>query len=348
MAKKIRKLPFALRLAYAWDAAPEAAKANLNGNSLMMAINAIEAQRENVDPRKIGLDIDKDSTVEEIVARFCPECDEASKTSIVELLGKLKGAPDTVVVEENVKEDEEPEMIDEEKLEVKDEGEEEQKAFAEGVEYGEEKEKEEPEKLDREHESEGMEKFEEEKPATDEDKDAKIQAILAEFPELDEEKKKKLLDALNDLAYTEATGDEGGEEEKAFAEGVKYGEEEAKDRCAKDSKPRRRMAMDAASIRKSVRAEMLADFKARSRAANQVRGVLGNIDVMAYDSADSIYGDALKKVGINIRAYAPSSYAAMFAAYNVNRVGGKHVAQDAKPTDFSGKFAHLKNIKIGD
>ena len=349
MAKKIRKLPFALRLAYAWDAAPEAAKANLNGNSLMMAINAVEAQRENVDPRKIGLDIDKDSTVEEIVARFCPECDEAAKASVVELLGKLKGAPDTVVVEETVKEDEEPEMIDEEKLEVKDEGEEEQKAFAEGVKYGEEKEKEEPEKLDLEHEAEGMEKFEEEKPTTDEDKDAKIQAILAEFPELDEEKKKKLLDALNDLAYSEATGeDEGEEEQKFFAEGVKYGEEEAKDKCAKDSKPRRKMAMDADSIRKSVRAEMIADFKARSRAASQVRSVLGNIDVMAYDSADSIYGDALKKVGINVRAYAPSSYAAMFAAYSVNRVGGKPVAQDAKPADFSGKFAHLKNIKIGD
>lgn len=352
MAKKIRKLPFALRLAYAWDAVPEAAKANLNGNSLMMAINAIEAQRENVDPRKIGLDIDKDSTVEEIVARFCPECDEASKTSIVELLGKLKGAPDTVVVEETVKEDEEPEMIDEEKLEVKDEGGEEQKAFAEGVEYGEKKEKEEPVHLDRLHESEGMKRYEEEKdkPATDEDKDAKIQEILSSFPELDEEQKKKLSDALNDLAYSAATGEdeEPEEEQKAFAEGVDYGEKKEKEGLAKDSKPRRRMAMDAASIKRRVREEMMADFKARSRAASQVRGVLGNIDVMAFDSAEAIYEEALRKVGINTRQYAPSSYAAMFAAYNTNRSNGRPVAQDAKPIEFSGAFANLKNIKISD
>lgn len=353
MAKKMRRLPFALRLAYAWDAAPEAAKANLNGNSLMMAINAVEAQREGVDPRKIGLDIDKDSTVEEIVARFCPECDEATLSGVVELLEKLKGAPETIAVEERVKEDEEPKEVEvEEKIPEDEEDPEEQKAFAEGVEYGEEKEKEEPVHLDRLHESEGMKRYEEEKdkPATDEDKDAKIQEILASFPELDEEQKKKLSDALNDLAYSAATGEdeEPEEEQKAFAEGVDYGEKKEKEGLAKDSKPRRRMAMDAASIKRRVREEMMADFKARSRAASQVRGVLGNIDVMAFDSAEAIYGEALRKVGINTRQYAPSSYAAMFAAYNTNRSNGRPVAQDAKPIEFSGAFANLKNIKIGD
>ena len=345
MAKKTRKLPFALRLAYAWDAAPEAAKANLNGNSLMMAINAIEAQRDGVDPRKIGLDIDKDSTVEEIVARFCPECDDAAKAGVTDLLSKLKGAPDTIV-EQTAEEEEKPDMVEEKTEEkVADEGEAEQKAFAEGVEYGEEKEKEEPAKLDSEHEAEGMKKFEEEKPVTDEDKDAKIQAIVESFPELDEERKTKLLDALKDLAYSEATGEDEAPEEAPVEVEEKVTEEAP---VATDSKPRRKMAMDADSIRKSVRAEMMADFKARSRAANQVRGVLGNIDVMAYDSADAIYGDALKKVGVNVRAFAPSSYAAMFAAYSVNRVGGKPVAQDAKPCEYSGYFANLKNIKIGD
>ena len=159
MAKKIRKLPFALRLAYAWDAAPEAAKANLNGNSLVMAINAVEAQREGVDPRKIGLDIDKDSTVEEIVARFCPECDEATLSGVVELLEKLKGAPETIAVEERVKENEEPEEVEvEKKIPEDEEDPEEQKAFAEGVKYGEEVEKKEPEHLDRLHESIGEKK----------------------------------------------------------------------------------------------------------------------------------------------------------------------------------------------
>ena len=53
-----------------------------------------------------------------------------------------------------------------------DEDTEESKAFAEGVEYGEEKEKEEPKKLDSEHESEG------EKKALGQDSAAKIGAIV--------------------------------------------------------------------------------------------------------------------------------------------------------------------------
>lgn len=360
MAKKVRRLPFAVRVAYAMDAVPEAAKANLNGSSLMMAINAIEAQRSGIDPRKLGLDIDKDSTVEEIVARFCPECGDESAASVAELLTKLKGTPETVSVEETAKEDEEPEMIEkeDEKLEVKDEEtEEEQKAFAEGVDYGEEKEKEEPEHLDRLHESEGTKRFDEEKeekPAVDEDKDAKIEKILASLPDLDDEKKAALAEALKDLAYSTATGeDEEPEEmpeEEMVAEEMPADEEEEEEvAVATDSKNRRRkVAMDTNSIRKKVRAELVADFRQRSRAANQVRGILGNVDVMAYDSAASIYGDALKKVGINVRAYAPSSYAAMFAAYSASTKAAKPVAMDTQSVKYDGKFAHLKNIKIGD
>lgn len=353
MAKKVRRLPFAVRVAYAMDAVPEAAKANLNGGSLMMAINAIEAQRNGIDPRKLGLDIDKDSTVEEIVSRFCPECDEESAASVVELLTKLKGTPETVAVEEPAKEDEEPEATEEkpvEEPEVKDEEtEEEQKAFAEGVDYGEEKEKAEPEKLDREHESEGMERFEkeEEKPAIDEDKDAKINAIVESLADLDEERKAKLVEALKDLAYSTATG-EDEELEDMPKEEMPVEETEEEVAVATDSKRRRKVAMDANSIRKKVRAELVADFRQRSRAANQVRGILGNVDVMAYDSAASIYGDALKKVGINIRAYAPSSYAAMFAAYNASKGGAKPMTMDTQTVKYDGKFAHLKNIKIGD
>lgn len=358
MARKIRRLPFAVRVAYAMDAVPEAAKANLNGGSLMMAINAVEAQRNNIDPRTLGLDIDKDSTVEEIVARFCPECDDATAASVTELLTKLKGTPDTV----EIKTDEEPEDVMEETKEeeiaeempaeetIEDEDPEETEAFAEGVDYGEEKEKEEPEHLDRLHESEGMEKYEEEQeaPTTDEDKDAKIDAILASLPDLDDEKKAALADALKDLAYSTATGEDEEPEEMPVEE-IEENTDKEEEMVAHDCGTRRRgVAMDAASIKRRVRAEMMADFKARSRAANQTRHILGNIDVMAYDSANSIYADALKKVGINVRAYPSSAYPAMYAAYNANRNNARAVAQDAKPVDYSGAFAHLKNIKIGD
>lgn len=75
------------------------------------------------------------------------------------------------------------------------------KAFAEGVKYGERLEKKEPEKLDREHESEGAKK------ALDEDKNAAISRILDEVSGLTPEQRSQLESALQDLAYSRATGD---------------------------------------------------------------------------------------------------------------------------------------------
>ena len=103
-------------------------------------------------------------------------------------MGKLKGAPDTVVVEETVKEDEEPEEVEvEKKIPEDEEDPEEQKSFAEGVKYGEEVEKKEPEHLDRLHESIGEKKALGEVTDADgetyskEEVDAKIAALMKEM-----------------------------------------------------------------------------------------------------------------------------------------------------------------------
>lgn len=121
------------------------------------AVNVIEAQVEGYDPREVGLDIDANATIDEIVAKFMPGLDDESKETYRGILTKLKGAD---VADEDI----------EKTLEDDD--------FEEGVKYGEKLEKDPAErrKLDSEHESEGMKK------ALDED-------IKVEDDELDEKMK---------------------------------------------------------------------------------------------------------------------------------------------------------------
>lgn len=123
----------------------------------LKAVNVIEAQVEGYDPREVGLDIDANATVDEIVAKFMPGLDDESKEAYRGILTKLKGAD---VADEDI----------EKTLEDDD--------FEEGVKYGEKLEKDPAErrKLDSEHESEGMEK------ALDED-------VKVEDDELDEKMK---------------------------------------------------------------------------------------------------------------------------------------------------------------
>lgn len=123
----------------------------------LKAVNVIEAQVEGYDPREVGLDIDANATVDEIVAKFMPGLDDESKEAYRGILTKLKGAD---VADEDI----------EKTLEDDD--------FEEGVKYGEKLEKDPAErrKLDSEHESEGMKK------ALDED-------VKVEDDELDEKMK---------------------------------------------------------------------------------------------------------------------------------------------------------------
>ena len=80
---------------------------------------------------------------------------------------------------------------------IKDETPDEQRAFAEGVKYGEEVEKAEPEKLDREHESEGMKKVlgdADGETYTKEEVDAMIEAVKKEMAAAIEAAKVKATD----------------------------------------------------------------------------------------------------------------------------------------------------------
>ena len=137
----------------AFDAVPAIENMEVNLASFMKAVQVVEAQRENLDPREIGLDVDKDITIPEIVDKFFPDADESVKSGVAAQLERLMAAPASTGAED---EEDHREAMDACGLDADDPLS--AKSFAEGVKYGEslERNPEERKKLDSEHESEGM------------------------------------------------------------------------------------------------------------------------------------------------------------------------------------------------
>jgi hypothetical protein len=211
----------------------------------------------------------------------------------------------------------------------------ESRAFAEGVKYGEEliRNPEERRKLDREHESEG----ERRELGKDEDKDAAIKRILASVPDLTPEQKKKLTDSLADLAYSLATGDEAPDDKGA-----------AQDRAFRRRGPRPLTAMDAARIKASAVAEAQEHMRNLTRAVRDVRGLVGELDPLSFDSASDVYGYALEQLGENPRKYPRQAWPGMIDILRKQKATHS-VARDAAPVGrMSGSFAGLSNITIAE
>lgn len=134
------------------------------------ALNAIEAQVEGYDPREVGLDIDANATVDEIINKFMPGLDEETRTTYKGVLEKLKGDTpeaadacggkdeDIPAQETKPAEPPTPPAKDDDWLDEKMKDPSFREAFEMGIKYGEKREKADPEKIDREHESEGMKK----------------------------------------------------------------------------------------------------------------------------------------------------------------------------------------------
>lgn len=173
-----RIVPHFTRWAFACDAVPEIKDVEASPAALATGKAVIDAQEAGVAPRNIGVDVDRDATLDEIVLKLFPGASPEDMETIVKLYQKYKTAPATLEVEDG--DDVPPGTMPAAEPPVKDgETPDEQRAFAEGVKYGEEMEKKEPEKLDREHESEGMKK------ALGEDEDAysreEVDAMIAEL-----------------------------------------------------------------------------------------------------------------------------------------------------------------------
>ena len=260
----------------------------------------------------------------------------------------------------------------------------------------------------------------------DEDKEAKVKELVDSLSStMTPEEKKKLLDALTDLAYSKATGESkiaekmdgedaeplntaeavaygekkerereereeipGGKDaeplntaeavaygekkererlmrehmkraadacgldaesevfQRAFAEGVKYGErkEEGEDKDI-------RAAMDAA-LKKAVtdaKAQSVQHFRELSAAADDTRHVLGNVDALAFDSADDIYGAALKKLGVDTTLHPRNAWRSMFAVMkgreNPASVAMDHAMGGGRGV-YEGPFSGLNNLKF--
>lgn len=211
----------------------------------------------------------------------------------------------------------------------------ESRTFAEGVKYGEELERspEERSKLDREHESEG----ERRELGKDEDKDAAIKRILAAVPGLTPEQQKKLTDSLQDLAYSPATGDEDPD-----------GKGAAQDRALRRRGPRPLTAMDAARIKASAVAEAQEHMRNLTRAVRDVRGLVGELDPLSFDSASDVYGYALEQLGEEPRKYPRQAWPGMIDILRKQKAAPS-IARDAAPVGrMSGSFAGLSNITIAE
>lgn len=297
----------------AFDAVPAIENMEVNLASFMKAVQVVEAQRENLDPREIGLDVDKDITIPEIVDKFFPDADESVKSGVAAQLERLMAAPASTGAED---EEDHREAMDACGLDADDPLS--AKSFAEGVKYGEslERNPEERKKLDSEHESEGM------KRAMDAcGVDAEDPASSRAFAEgvkygekiiRDPEERKKI--------DREHESDGARDDDDEFAEGVKYGEKLERDPAERkkldsehESEGMKR-AMDA-KIRRAKQdamAEMKQHYRALHKAAQDCRPLIGQIaDPFAFDSADDIYRKALTLAGVDTRGVHPSAFPAM-------------------------------------
>ena len=221
-----------------------------------------------------------------------------------------------------------------------DEDTEESKAFAEGVEYGEEKEKEDPEKLDREHESEGEERYLEDKDEAEDEGDEENDLTA----DAEEALKSCGLDA--DDPTVKAAFQQG------FAEGVSYGEEKEKEEPKKlDSEhesegEKKALGQDsAAKIGAIVRAQVEAKFDAIQETSKS----LGRVRVSAFDTAADVYRAALKAEGVNVKGLAKSECRAAYRALMMGRQSAKRVAaMDAKPYKPDALSKMLNSIRVGE
>lgn len=196
---------------------------------------------------------------------------------------------------------------------------EEQRAFAEGVDYGEKKEKAEPRKLDREHESEGTRRAMDEEMRTAMDKTG----CDADDPE----------------------------QQRAFAEGVKYGERLERDPAERKKLDREhesegaRRALDADEVVEAASDVALRRMQSLWDAQAAVRPYVGELNVkLARDDASTVYGAALDALGIDRHGQPRAAWRGMFQVAVAQKSGGPRLAQDAAPQ--SGALAGLNKITV--
>lgn len=191
---------------------------------------------------------------------------------------------------------------------------------------------------------------EDEDPALDEDDDQAQDEDEDQAQDNDEEAIKA---ALEEAGLSEASD----EIKAAFIQGMKKAAAASRN-VAQDSKraknvmSRLLVAKVKKEVRKAVHDARLKD-KAKIKAANEVRGVLGAIDAMAYDSASTIYKAALSKLGYSKQELKRLSGNESRAAYRGARRGGMSIkrrsalATDSKRRESKTDAGFKKLFNLG-
>lgn len=215
---------------------------------------------------------------------------------------------------------------------------------------------------------------------TDEDKNALIEKVASAFAKLgaSEEDVAKLKDTLSDLAYepdehqedkpegededidqTEEPEDElddfakdalkacgfdneSPEFQRAFAEGVRYGEKKEKEEPKKlDSEHEREGEEKALAAQDAA----IKRFEQKIDAIDECKEVLGKVRASAFDSADSVYLAALKQLGVPTKKIKPEMAQATYYGFiNGQKNTKKSVAQDSNPKDVESDL--MSGIKV--
>lgn len=218
---------------------------------------------------------------------------------------------------------------------------------------GEEKADKKDSKMDKEEKKESVAEVKEEKVV--EDKAVDKRKLIDEIGgilkgKVDDELIRTIIGKAEQIAYN---GSEAGkaddEEKKEVKEELKEEKKEAEDKCAKDGcgkMAKDEMTFDIDAIKARVRKEVMADFKARDEARKSVKGTLGEINVMAFDSCEDIYKMACEKAGLNVEEIA--NYKDAFIGFSAGSKANKStLALDAAPKSGSNVEECLrKNIRV--
>lgn len=205
----------------------------------------------------------------------------------------------------------------------------EDKEFAEGVDYGErlERDPEERERLDREHESEGMRAamdkcgIDAENPA-----EAKAFAEGVKYGESLEKNpvERKKLDSEHEAEGMEKVADDEEDEgivEKMTSAVSKLPADKIKELAGSlidialrkaGGEGKEVVSEDSAlAIRKKAKKDAAAHFKAISEATHKVASIIGNVDPFTFDSADDVYKEALSQAGKDPSRYDRKAWKGM-------------------------------------
>ena len=221
----------------------------------------------------------------------------------------------------------------------------------------EEKEEEKTEDLNADDELEDKEEIESEEDLGEDEEDLEVEKKdeLKEDLGEDEEEKAEEKEPVFDEDQKEALDRCGFDSEdpivqKAFAEGVKYGEKKEKDEpkhldsLHESEGEKRALGEDSiVKITKAIKAKMQAEMQAKIKAVSACRQSLGNVDPLAFDNAGSVYRMACKKEGLNTKGMTAKECRAMYLGFMANKKA--ILVNDKKSVKEDLADAFLNNVK---